>query len=62
MEFQTRKRPPVRDLEISHRQRCKAMIARILFHPYTAHIITLIGLLMLSVIPSCAPALPGVLA
>ena len=38
------------------------MIARILFHPYTAHIITLIGLLMLSVIPSCAPAMPGVLA
>lgn len=38
------------------------MIARILFHPYTADVVTLIGLLMLSVIPSCNPALPGVLA
>ena len=37
------------------------MKARILFHPYTADIITLIGLLMFSVIPSCNPALPGVL-
>lgn len=37
------------------------MIARILFHPYTADIITLIGLLMFSAIPACNPAIPGVL-
>ena len=36
------------------------MIARILFHPYTADIITLIVLLMLLAIPSCNPALPAV--
>lgn len=36
------------------------MIARILCHPYTAEIITLIGLLIVSVIPSCSPAMPGV--
>lgn len=36
------------------------MIARILFHPYTADLMTLAGLLLLSIIPSCNPALPGV--
>jgi hypothetical protein len=60
MEFQTRKRPPVRDLEISHRQRCDTMIARILLHPYTADLLTLTGLMLLLVIPSCNPALLGV--
>ena len=36
------------------------MIARILFHPNTADIITLIVLLMLLAIPSCDPALLAV--
>lgn len=36
------------------------MIPRILFHPNTADIITLIILLMLLAIPSCDPALLAV--
>ena len=36
------------------------MIARILFHPYTADLLTLAGLVLLLVIPSCNPAMPGV--
>lgn len=36
------------------------MMTRFLIHPLAADIITLIGLLMLSLIPSCNPALPGV--
>ena len=37
------------------------MLKRLLIHPLTADIITLIGLPMLSLIPSCNPALPGVI-
>ena len=38
------------------------MITKILFHPYAADLLTLAGLVLLLVIPSCNPALPGVLA
>ena len=33
------------------------MIARILLHPYTADLLTLTGLMLLLVIPSCSPEL-----
>lgn len=42
-------------------QEVEAMMTRFLIHPLTADIITLIGLPMLSLIPSCNPALPGVI-
>lgn len=35
------------------------MIARTLLHPYTTDLLTLAGLILLLVIPSC-PAMPGV--
>ena len=38
----------------------QTMIPRILFHPNTADLLTLAGLVLLLVIPSCNPALPGV--
>lgn len=36
------------------------MIARTLLHPYTTDLLTLAGLILLLVIPSCNPAMPMV--
>lgn len=35
------------------------MLSRILLHPYTADLLTLAGLMMMLVIPSCNPELLG---